>query len=120
MEDKKYNKLKAAFESTQPQVPADFTKRVMKRIEESNSSKKGGRTKSLLYWGRLLGASIAASVVLLLTFHYINNKEVKKVEQPVVVKKTESQRSEPKTIEKEPIQITKEEKAVVALSLIHI
>lgn len=125
MEDKKYNKLKAAFESTQPQVSADFTKRVMKRIEESTPNPipregptpalpKGGRTKSLLYWGRLVGASIAASVVLLLTFHYINNKEVKKVEQPVVVKKTESQRSEPKTIEKEPVQMVKEEKAVVA------
>jgi hypothetical protein len=33
MEDKKYSKLKAAFEATQPQVPADFTERVMKRIE---------------------------------------------------------------------------------------
>ena len=106
MEDKKYNKLKAAFESTQPQVPADFTKRVMKRIEESTPNPiprdeptpalpKGGRTKSLLYWGRLVGASIAASVVLLLTFHYINNKEVKKVEQPVVVKKTEKPLPQP-------------------------
>ena len=125
MKDKKYNKLKAAFESTQPQVSADFTKRVMKRIEESTPNPipregptptlpKGGRNKSLLYWGRLVGASIAASVVLLLTFHYINNKEVKKVEQPVVVKKTESQRSEPKAIEKEPIQMAKKEKAVVA------
>ena len=125
MEDKKYNKLKAAFESTQPQVPADFTKRVMKRIEESTphpipreeptpALPKGGRTKSFPYWGRLVGASIAASVVLLLTFHYINNKEVKKVEQPVVVKKTDPQRSEPKAIEKESMPITKEEKVVVA------
>ena len=106
MEDKKYNKLKAAFESTQPQVPADFTKRVMKRIEESTPNPiprdgptpalpKGGRTKSFPYWGRLVGASIAASVVLLLTFHYINNKEVKKVEQPVVVKKTEKPLPQP-------------------------
>ena len=37
MEDKKYSKLKAAFEATQPQVPADFTERVMKRIEEQPS-----------------------------------------------------------------------------------
>ena len=96
-------------------LPEDFTDRLMKRLEKPTPAlPKGGRTKSLLYWGRLVGASIAASVVLLLTFHYINNKEVKKVEQPVVVKKTESQRSEPKTIEKEPIQMAKEEKAVVA------
>ena len=96
-------------------LPEDFTDRLMKRLEKPTPAlPKGGRTKSLLYWGRLVGASIAASVVLLLTFHYINNKEVKKVEQPVVVKKTESQRSEPKTIEKEPVQMAKEEKAVVA------
>ncbi len=96
-------------------LPEDFTDRLMERLEKPTPAlPKGGRTKSLLYWGRLVGASIAASVVLLLTFHYINNKEVKKVEQPVVVKKTESQRSEPKTIEKEPVQMAKEEKAVVA------
>ena len=38
MEDKKYSKLKAAFEATQPQVPADFTERVMKRIESTTVS----------------------------------------------------------------------------------
>ena len=96
-------------------LPEDFTDRLMKRLEKPTPAlPKGARTKSFPYWGRLVGASIAASVVLLLTFHYINNKEVKKVEQPVVVKKTEPQRSEPKTIEKEPVQMAKEEKAVVA------
>ena len=96
-------------------LPEDFTDRLMKRLEKPTPAlPKGARTKSLLYWGRLVGASIAASVVLLLTFHFLNNREVKKVEQPVVVKKTESQRSEPKTIEKEPVQMAKEEKAVVA------
>jgi len=34
MEDKKYSKLKVSFEATQPQIPADFTDRVMKRIEQ--------------------------------------------------------------------------------------
>ena len=33
METKRYDKLRASFEATQPQVPADFTERVMKRIE---------------------------------------------------------------------------------------
>ena len=41
-------------------------------------------------------------------------KEEPAKNQPIVVKKTESQRSEPKTIEKEPVQMAKEEKAVVA------
>ena len=93
----------------------DFTDRLMEQIGKPTPAlPKGGRTKSLLYWGRLVGASIAASVVLLLTFHFLNNREVTKVEQPVVVKKTKSQRSETKTIEKEPVQMVKEEKAVVA------
>ena len=96
-------------------LPEDFTDRLMEQIGKPTPAlPKRGRTKNLLYWGRLVGASIAASVVLLLTFHYINNKEVTKVEQPVVVKKAEPQRSEPKAIEKESMQMAKEEKAVVA------
>ena len=93
----------------------DFTDRLMKQIGKPPPAlPKGGRTKSLFYWGKWVGVVAAASVVLLLTFHYINNKEVTKVEQPVVVKKTEQKGSEPKTIEKEPVQMAKEEKAVVA------
>ena len=33
MEDKRYDKLRASFEAKQPQLPADFTERVMNRIE---------------------------------------------------------------------------------------
>jgi len=33
MEDKRYDRLRASFEAKQPQLPADFTERVMKRIE---------------------------------------------------------------------------------------
>lgn len=33
MEDKRYDKLRASFEAKQPQMPADFTERVMNRIE---------------------------------------------------------------------------------------
>ena len=96
-------------------LPEDFTDRLMERLEKPTPTlPKGGRIKSLFYWGKWVGVVAAASVVLLLTFHYINNKEVTKVEQPVVVKKTESQGSEPKATEKEPIQMAKEEKAVVA------
>ena len=93
----------------------DFTDRLMKQIGKPTPAlPKGGRIKSLFYWGKWVGASIAASVVLLLTFHFLNNREVTKAEQTIVVKKAESQRCEPKAIEKEPIQMAKEEKAVVA------
>ena len=33
MEDKRYDRLRASFEAKQPQMPADFTERVMERIE---------------------------------------------------------------------------------------
>ena len=96
-------------------LPEDFTDRLMERLEKPTPTlPKGGRIKSLFYWGKWVGAVAAASVVLLLTFHFLNNREVTKVEQPIVVKKTEQKGSEPKAIEKEPIQMAKEEKAVVA------
>ena len=96
-------------------LPEDFTDRLMEQIGKPTPTlPKGGRIKSLFYWGKWVGAVAVASVVLLLTFHYINNKEVTKVEQPIVVIKAEQKGSEPKAIEKEPIQMAKEEKAFVA------
>ena len=124
MEDKKYNKLKAAFESTQPQVSADFTKRVMKRIEESTPNPipregptptlpKGGRNKSFPNWGRLVAAAACLLIIIGVGLKLLPKEEPAK-KQPIVVKKTEQQGSKPKAIEKEPIQMAKEEKAVVA------
>ena len=57
-------------------LPEDFTDRLMQRLEEPTPIfPKGGRNKSLLYWGRLVGASIAASVLLLLTLHSLVGEE---------------------------------------------
>ena len=57
-------------------LPEDFTDRLMQRLEEPTPTlPKGGRNKSLLYWGRLVGASIAASVLLLLTLHSLVGEE---------------------------------------------
>ena len=124
MKDKKYNKLKAAFESTQPQVSADFTKRVMKRIEESTPNPipregptptlpKGGRNKSFPNWGRLVAAAACLLIIIGVGLKLLPKEEPAKTQQ-IVVKKTEQQGSKPKAIEKEPIQMAKEEKAVVA------
>lgn len=63
MEDKKYSKLKAAFEATQPQVPADFTKGVMKRIEEQTSVLQTKRHRVWFY----PTIAVAASVLLLIS-----------------------------------------------------
>ena len=96
-------------------LPEDFTDRLMEQIGKPTPAlPKGGRTKSFPYWGRLVGASIAASVVLLLTLHYINNHEVMNVERPMVVKQMEQHRSEPKAMEKKEISMAKEEKTIVA------
>ena len=93
----------------------DFTDRLMERIAEQEQKPMSKPRRSWIY--TLIGAA-AASVVLLLTFHYLNHKEVTKIEQPVVVKKTEQQGSKHQAIEKEPMPITKEEKAVVAKTTI--
>ena len=66
MEDKKYSKLKSVFEATQSQVPDDFTKRVMKRIEEQTSVPHPKRHRMWFY----PTIAAAASVLLLLTLHY--------------------------------------------------
>ena len=58
MEDKNYRKLRAAFEATQPQVPDDFTGRVMKRIEEQPSVPQSN-------YRRLRWVAAAACILLL-------------------------------------------------------
>ena len=71
MEDKKCSKLKAAFEATQPQVPADFTERVMKRIEEQPSVFQSKRRRVWQY--PIIAA--AASVLLLISFGIVSNNQ---------------------------------------------
>lgn len=65
-----------------PQIPADFSERLMKRMEESVSSKKPRHRHVWLY--ATIG-TIAASILLLLTLPYINKVETK--EQPIVTQR---------------------------------
>ena len=65
-----------------PQIPADFSERLMKRMEESVSAKKPRHRHVWLY--ATIG-TIAASILLLLTLPYIN--KVKTKEQPVVTQR---------------------------------
>ncbi len=95
-------------------LPEDFTDRLMERLEKPTPTlPKGGRTKSLPYWGRLVAAAACLLIIIGVGLKLLPKEEPAK-NQTVVVKKTEQKGSEPKTIEKEPIQITKEEKTVVA------
>lgn len=73
--------------SDTPQLSADFADRLRQRIEEPLPRKKG-RIKSLPYWGRLVGATAAASVLLLLTLHYYNDRGVELKEMPLAETKT--------------------------------
>jgi hypothetical protein len=98
MENKKYSKLKAAFEATQPQAPTDFTERVMKRIEEQPSVFQSKRRWVWLY---PTIAAIAASVLLLLTLHRNDNHVDPKQAQPVVTQQTKQKDSTLKTEKKE-------------------
>ena len=65
-----------------PQIPADFSERLMKRMEESVPAKKSRHRHVWLY--ATIG-TIAASFLLLLTIPYINKVETK--EQPVVTQR---------------------------------
>ena len=65
-----------------PQIPADFSERLMKRMEESVPAKKSRHRHVWLY--ATIG-TIAASFLLLLTLPYINKVETK--EQPVVTQR---------------------------------
>ena len=55
MEDKRYDKLRASFEAKQPQLPADFTERVMNRIE--------ARPAKSYYWR--WAAAVACLLILI-------------------------------------------------------
>jgi len=107
MENKKYSKLKAAFEATQPQAPADFTKRVMKRIKEQPSAFQSKRRWVWLY---PTIAAVAASVLLLLTLHRNDNHVDPEQAQPVVTQQTEQKDSTLKTEIKEPKPMIAQEK----------
>ena len=71
MEDKKYSKLKSVFEATQSQVPDDFTKRVMKRIEEQTSVPHPKRHRMWFY----PTIAVAASVLLLISLGIVTNNQ---------------------------------------------
>ena len=107
MENKKYSKLKAAFEATQPQAPADFTERVMKRIEEQPSVFQSKRRWVWLY---TTIAAIAAGGLLLLTLHRNDNHVDSEQVQPVVMQQTEQKDSTLKTEIKEPKPMIAQEK----------
>ena len=65
-----------------PQIPADFSERLMKRMEDSVSAKKSRHRHVWLY---ATISTIAASILLLLTLPYINKVETK--EQTVVTQR---------------------------------
>ena len=71
-----------------PQMPADFSERLMQRMEKSDAGKKPGHRHAWLY---MTIGTIAASFLLLLTLHY--NNKVETTEQPVVTQRHAKQNS---------------------------
>ena len=95
-------------------LPEDFTDRLMRRLEPTPTpSPREERTKTL----RWMAAAACLLIIIGVGLKLLPKEEPAK-NQTVVVKKTEQKGSEPKTIEKEPMQITKEEKTVVAKTTI--
>ena len=91
MENKKYSKLKAAFEATQPQAPADFTERVMKRIEEQPSVFQSKRRWVWLY------PTIAAAAAIALLLYIGVNPNDQQPEHPILIVQTDTAQAVPQT-----------------------
>jgi hypothetical protein len=91
MEDKKYSKLKAAFEATQPQAPADFTERVMKRIEEQPSVFQSKRRRVWLY------PTIAAAAAIALLLYIGVNPNDQQPDTPSLIVQTDTAQAVPQT-----------------------
>ena len=91
MENKKYSKLKAAFEATQPQAPADFTERVMKRIEEQPSVFQSKRRRVWLY------PTIAAAAAIALLLCIGVNPNDQQPEHPILIVQTDTAQAVPQT-----------------------
>jgi hypothetical protein len=103
MEDKKYSKLKSVFEATQSQVPDDFTKRVMKRIEEQTSVLQSKRHRVWFY----PTIAVAASVLLLISLGIVfsnqsdeGNNLVAQTDTTIVSPQTGAKEVEPRPQEK--------------------
>ena len=91
MENKKYSKLKAAFEATQPQAPADFTERVMKRIEGQPSVFQSKRRWVWLY------PTIAAAAAIALLLYIGVNPNDQQPEHPILIVQTDTAQAVPQT-----------------------
>lgn len=91
MENKKYSKLKAAFEATQPQAPTDFTERVMKRIEEQPSVFQSKRRWVWLY------PTIAAAAAIALLLYIGVNPNDQQPDTPSLIVQTDTAQAVPQT-----------------------
>ena len=92
-----------------PQMPADFSERLMQRMEKSEADKQPGRRHVWLY--ATIG-TIAASFLLLLTLHY--NNKVETTEQPVVTQRHAKQNSTVITESQQHVPLQPQETPVVA------
>ena len=81
----------------------------MKRIEEQPSVFQSKRRR---VWQYPIIAAVAASIVVLLTFHYLYNQEETALEQPVVTQQIEQKDSLLKAEIKEPKPMIAQEKPV--------
>lgn len=86
----------------------DFTDRLMQRIEESHPQpipQRERRIKSLLYWGKMVGAAVAVSILLLFSVGIALN--FRQSEKPDFVVQTDTIKAAPQT---EPEKVEKQQK----------
>lgn len=90
--------------SDTPQLSADFSERLMQRIEQEKQPK---RRRVWLYSGI---AAAAASVALLLTIHYYNNSGVEPKEMPLAEAQTEKNHLQDTTTKAIQVQVESDAK----------
>ena len=103
MEDKKYSKLKASFEATQPKMPTDFTDRVMKCIEQPVHT---GSHRRL--WPYTISA-IAAAACIVLLFYVGGLRNTMHDEKPHLIAQADTTKTMPQTESKKELPIEKGE-----------
>ena len=116
MEDKKYNKLRASFEATQPKMPSDFTDRVMKRI---NSPVHAVNHRRLWLYAV---SSIAAAACFVLLFYVGSSRNIQHGDSPVLVAQTDTTKTVPQTetqkVEEQPLQKGKDSEVADSVKII--
>lgn len=111
----KIDEIMNRLQEQQPAIsnPDELTDRIMDSLPDLAPEQSKPARSIRLYIVSAIAA--AASILLLLTLY--QNNDVETMNQPIVVRQTEQQKSKPKVVEREPMPMAKEEKPLVTKAI---